>query len=258
MIPDGSTGLLALLPFGIVLVAGAAVLILFVLGKFTGDDLGEITEAVVTIGLGVLVVMIIVRFVCMNIRPVEQFAGTTFMSAIADAETQVCAYRDRVTGFLQNQVGPASQTDPTLLPAAEQKAEAAAGGPLTVCPPTALPDDATLDEAEDRIARMETTLSGLTAPIFQQAYTASNTCESFQSQEDAAARYQDLQQRLTTIQQVLAQQKQQYLDPIDAKQAALQRGELSDCDRAKGASSGASVAGGAAPFGPSPSGSSSG
>lgn len=245
---EGSVGLLGLLPFGVVITSAVIVWVLFALGKVSGEMTQYVVTRLVFITLGVLAVIIFVRLVCMNIQPVELFAVSDPIAAlwsdIISAEKDACAYMTRADGFIQNNVGKAGQDNPALITQAQQSSRAAAGSPLTDCS-GGVPVDQSLDEAENHIARLETTLNGFTAPVFQQAYKAANTCESF---VDDTARLTDLQQRMAAIQQVLTLQKSKYLDPIDAKQKAMQSGQLSDCDKTRGANAGASIAGGAVPY----------
>lgn len=239
---------LAFVPIGIVLVALLITGVFFLMGRLTAENVDDIIDALVYISVPLLAVMLFVRFVCLDIRPVEQF--DTGSDPIADlwanitaAEKTVCEYITRADTFIQNQVGKPGHDDPSILAAAQQSARTAAGGPLTDC--SAGDVAASLDEAENRIQRMETTLNGFTAPVFQQAYKASNTCESFADvSAGAAARITDLQQRVSAIQQLLVLQKKKMLDPIDAKQQALQSGQLSDCDKKRGGAVGANIAGG--------------
>jgi hypothetical protein len=229
----------------LVIVAGALIIVgvLYVLKRLTATDLDEILESLVYFTGSLLGIMLIVRFLCMNIQPTERFADAdpeaTLMSDIAAAEKAVCGYMTRADGFIQSRVGKAGTDNPDLVVQAQNQARAGAGGPITDCSGTAVAD---LDEAENRIARLEFTLNGFTAPVFQEAYKSTNTCESF-----ADSRLTDLQTRIATVKQLISFQKQKFLDPIDQKQAAMQRGEVSDCDKNRGGNTSADVAGGKKP-----------
>jgi alkylhydroperoxidase/carboxymuconolactone decarboxylase family protein YurZ len=230
-------------PFAIVITAGVIVGILYIAGRVPKDFIPDVAEAIIIIGLGITVIVIIVNLFCLNIRPYERFdGGSDLLTGIAQAEKDVCGLMTRADGFIQSDVGPPGQDNPSLVTTAQVNARAAAGGPVVDCSAGLIDasGDAMLQEAENRIARLETTLNGFTAPIFQKAYKASNTCENFA--DDPAVRLDDLQKRLATIQSLIAQQKQNYLKPIDDKNAAMQRGELSDCDRRKGGAVGGGLA----------------
>jgi hypothetical protein len=232
-------------PFAIVITAAIIVGILYAMSRISLGMVQDVIESVVIIGLGVTVVVIIVNLFCLNIRPYERFASQSsgdLLAGITQAEKDVCAIMTRADGFIQSDVGPPGQDNPSLVSSAQQNARTAAGGPVVDCSAGLIDvsGDAMLQEAENRIARLETTLNGFTAPIFQKAYKASNTCEGFL--DDPTVRLDDLQKRLATIQSLIAQQKQNYLKPIDDKNAAMQRGELSDCDRKKGATVGGGLA----------------
>lgn len=248
-------------PFAIVITAAIIVGILYAMSRISLGMVQDVIESVVIIGLGVTVVVIIVNLFCLNIRPYERFASQSsgdLLAGITQAEKDVCALMTRADGFIQSDVGPPGQDNPSLVMTAQETARSAAGGPVVDCSAT---DVSGLDDAENRIARLETTLNGFTAPVFQKAYKASNTCEGFALArqpgltlrhltsdvenfiDDPAVRLDDLQKRLSTIQSLIVQQKQNYLKPIDDKNAAMQRGELSDCDRKKGATVGGGLAG---------------
>ena len=247
------SNIVGFIPIFIIGLALLLVIIVQALGKLTKEDANSVIQLLAGITVVILAVMLVVRLVCLDIHPVELFADASdplsdLWADILAAEKSVCEYITRADTFIQNQVGKPGHDDPSLLAAAQQSARTAAGGPLTDCSAAAVA--ASLDEAENRIQRIETTLNGFTGPVFQQAYKASNTCESFADISGAAARLKDLQQRMGAIQQLLVLQKKKMLDPIDAKQQALQSGQVSDCDKKRGGSVGTNIAGGS----PSPAG----
>lgn len=230
-------------PFAIVVTAGIIVGILYAMSRLSLDMMSDVMESIIIIGLGITVIVIIVNLFCLNIRPYERFdGGSDLFAGITQAEKDVCDLMTRADGFIQSDVGPPGQDNPGLVTTAQANARTAAGGPVVDCSAATLDvsGDAATNEAENRIARLETTLNGFTAPVFQKAYKASNTCE--ESFDDPAVRLDDLQKRLATIQSLITQQRQNYLKPIDDKNAAMQRGELSDCDRQKGATVGGGLA----------------
>jgi len=235
-----------LIPFIVIAIANGTVILLFMLGKLTFHDLDEVTDGLITIAVGILAIFLIVHLFCLNIRPVERFQDasaslSSLWTGIVETEKDICTLMTRADNFIQNQVGQPGHDNPQLVASAQQQARDKAGGQLTDCTTSGGDEpNGTLSDAENRIARMEVTLNGFTAPAFQQALKASQTCESF----DDSTTLTDLQSRLATVRATIQQQQRQYLKPVDDKQAAMQRGELSDCDRQKGATSGAGVVGG--------------
>lgn len=272
---EATSSLLGLLPFVFILGAAAVVFVLFAGGKLTADDLGQVLTSVIVILGGVVIVMLFVGSVCLNISPVEHFENgattdplTQLWTDIATAEKTACGYITRADKFIQSDLGKPGHDNPDLVTQAQQDARTKAGGPLTDCTSgewdSVTPNTA---DATNRITRLETTVNGFTAPVFQQAYQAQNTCESFtgfahvayqhipllESFTDSAsptdvsgdaAVITALQQRLATVNATITTQQQKFLKPIDDKTAALNRGETSDCDKKRGANAGKNIAGG--------------
>lgn len=264
---EATSSLIGLLPFIFILGAAAAVFVVFAGGRLSGDDLTEVLTSVLVILAGVALIMFFVSHVCMNISPVEHFADasagdsdtalTQLWTDIATAEKTACEYITRADKFIQSDLGKPGHDNPDLVTQAQQDARTKAGGPLTDCTSGEW-DSVTPNttDAENRIARLETTVNGFTAPVFQQAYKAQNTCESFrgsvtvesfqdiQDVSGEAAVIAGLQERLATVNTTLTTQQQKLLKPIDDKTAALNRGEVSDCDKSRGANAGKNIAGG--------------
>ena len=261
---EATTSLVGLLPFAIILAAAAAVFVLFVGGKLSADDLSQVLISVLVILSGVVVVMLFIGSLCLNIRPRENFVDgssegvttdplTQLWADIATAEKTACGYITRTDKFIQSDLGEPGNDNPDLVTQAQQDARTKAGGPITDCTSgewdSVVPNTA---DATNRITRLETTVNGLTAPVFQQAYQAQNTCESFRDfaletfQDDSsdASVISALQQRLTVVNTTITTQQQKFLKPIDDKTAALNRGETSDCDKQRGANAGKNIAGG--------------
>jgi hypothetical protein len=205
--------------------------------------------------LGLMAVLIVVRTFCGNIHPVETFVGQgindtqtdpvqALWSGIAAAEEATCKYITRADGFIQNNEGKAGYDNPTLVSDAQQKARAAADGPLTDCTetwPTTLQDvssytlDQGLADADNRLTRLETTLQGFTGVIFQNTYNATVDCQMPQpTTEGFDTSLTTLQQRLTAVQAAIQMQQQKLLGPIDQKTEELKKGQVSDCDKARG------------------------
>lgn len=221
-------------------------------GRLTPEDLSNIAVHAVALLGGLMLVFIVVRSFCGNVRPVELFVGQgitdmdtdpvqTLWSGIASAEEAVCKYITRADGFIQNNEGKAGHDNPALVTAAQQKARDAAGGPLTDCTatwPPALTDvsgytlDQGLADADNRLTRLETTLQGFTGVIFQSTYNSTVNC----TEEGFDTSLASLQTRLAAVQATIQTQQQKLLGPIDQKTEEVKKGQLSDCDKARGKS----------------------
>ncbi len=196
----------------------------------------------------VVVVTMIVAFVigaaCMRISPRERFVDVESPSvediaARVDAlEKEACDLITRTDQFIQNDVGKPGQDDPSLITAAQQKARAALPGPITDCPSTATAlqglSAEIVSDLENRVTRLETTLTKFTLPELQRTYDTSVKCETFVDVTATVDPMSALVARVDALETAVTDQKTKLLKPIDDKTAALQRGELSDCDRKKG------------------------
>ena len=167
---------------------------------------------------------------CSNIHPMEQFESSicdgqsTIEDKITCAEMLVRKLITRADAFTEGELGNEGQKNPRLVAEALGKSRSAASGPLIACSPGQ--SDETGD-VENRLTRLETTLRSFTEPIFIKAASA-GTCEGF-------ATLPSNEERIATILSMIQSQQTKYLKPIDDKVAALQRHELSDCDKNKGA-----------------------
>lgn len=179
----------------------------------------------------------IVTTFCFSVHPIETFVSDSLealLTDVAKTEGDICTLITRTDKFIEADQGKAGQDDPSRVSAAQAAARASVTGGITICPATGT-DGATLADAENRIARMESTLSGFTGPELQKTYENQVPCrESFQNPTtpDLAT----LRQRLTAVQATLRAQETNWLKPVDDKNAALQRGDVSDCDKRRGAS----------------------
>ena len=235
----GKTALvLGLSPFLIAAVVGAVIAggWLYVRLK---DDIPEIALTGIVV-LGVLMIVgLIVGTVCMRIGPTERFvdlvASTTVESLgprIEALEKEACDLITRTDQFIQNDVGKPGQDDPSLVTAAQQKARAALPGPMTDCPATASPlqglSAEILADLENRTTRLETTVLKFTLSEIQRTYDTTTKCEGFTDGADPVTALAD---RITALEASADLQKSKLLKTIDDKTAALQRGEVSDCDK---------------------------
>lgn len=231
---------IGMLPFAVLALAGLAMGAAFIGSKFSAEDIGEITLSVVTIGLIVFAVLIFITRMCVKISPMENFDPSStptdtpqqLLVDIAATEADVCKLITRTDKFIQSDIGKPGHDNPDLVTAAQQQARQAVGAPITDCD-AFWPDvsgDAALQEADNRLTRMEMTLKSFTGPEFEKTYDRAVKCEGFAGSLDLA----DLRRRLDVIHDTIGFQQQKYLKPIDDKNAALQRGEVSDCDKKRG------------------------
>lgn len=243
---------IGLMPF--LLVLGASVLAgaIFAGEKFvaSGGDVNGIVVSLVTIIIVTAIVLLYVTRVVVAIRPTERFldsgevvvdAVTTLLKDVSAAEKDVCELITRTDKFIQSDVGKAGHDNPALVTQAQQEARDAVGAPITDCTtsdgtPADVSGDAAIQDATNRIARLEATLKSFTGPELQKTYNRTVPCqESFTNNTNTAADVSGLQARLDAVRTEIQQQQTKLLKPIDDKNAALQRGEVSDCDKRRGA-----------------------
>lgn len=267
---NGSAGVIALLPFGLILGAG---LVTFLLtmggGKFSAEDTQRLVTDVVIVLLLVGVVATLACLLCYRIRPVELFvAGVIDISgsmerlhhqdtdevqelwtAVGKTEQTVCKLMGQTDDYIRSGLGPKGKDDPSLVTTAQQDARADAGGSITDCTtkwPTTVADvsaqtlDETMGQLDDRIGRMETTLKGFSAPVLLKAYQSTVECnESFGDyapiESFVATSLKALQERLKQVQAAVQYQETKYIGGMEQKKKELQAGQVSDCDKKRGA-----------------------
>ena len=230
------------LPFLLILGAFVVVGAFLLLERLTASDITEILIAMGTIWMIVMVVLIFITQICMSISPTEGFVSGSdsdqeledqqFFADLAKAESDVCALMAEVITFIKNDVGKPGQDDPSRNDQAIQTAMNKVDGPITVCPPASPPT--TIEDANDRLARMEHTLAQFIEPELKHTYEVTfdkKGCDSFM----------DYTPRLQAIQDTIKSLTSQYLAPIQQKQKELRSGNVSDCDKKKAASSSVSV-----------------
>ncbi len=225
-----------------ILIGMAAIFVgaIYVIEKAPTTVLSEVAMDVLWIGAIMYIVAIFVASVSFMIHPWERFTDmvaadpvTQLLTDIGTAEKDVCDLITRTDKFIQNDMGKPGHDNPQLVTDAQQKARSAVGGPLTDCAASWSVDvsgEAALSEADNRLTRMEATLKSFTGPELLATYNKTVPCqaEGFQSQLSS------LQARLTAVQGTIRDQQQKLLKPVDDKTAALQRGEVSDCDKKRG------------------------
>ncbi len=243
---------IGLLPVILVLAAAVLAGAVFAGERFVagGGDVGGIAVSIVTIVVVTAIVLIYVTRVSAAIRPTEQFADvsaaaataavdpvTTLLADITATEKEVCDLITRSDKFIQGDVGKAGQDNPALVVQAQQEARDAVGAPITDCSaswPVDVSGTAALDEAANRIQRMEATVKSFTGPELQKTYNRTVPCQE-EFADGAPYDVSGLQARLDAVRSEIQTQQTKLLKPIDDKNAALQRGEVSDCDKRRGA-----------------------
>lgn len=219
----------------LMVLAGLGVGAFYLFRRVDKQIAAEVGISVATIALTTFAVAVIVGVGCAAIRPVERFQDAALQQLITDitaAETDVCALMVRVDKFIQGDVGQPGIANPALVSDAQAAARTKVGEPLTECP-SVWPErdmsaNAVLDEADNRLTRMEQTLQRFTGPRFKAVYDRTVRCDSF------STRVGDLETRLAAIRTTIQQQKSGLLAPIDQKTDDLQHGKVSDCDRRRG------------------------
>ena len=188
-------------------------------------------------------ISLIVCFDCAVIHPREAFdSGTaaeedplqTLFQGIGAAEDAVCKLVTRTDEFIQGDVGNPGIQNPSLVKDAQNQARLLVGSSITICPATGIPETETLQDADQRLLRLEATLKSFSGPRIQKVYQQSVECFVPLNAEIGGPGIVLLQARLTAVQEAIALQQGKWIGAIDAKKAALQRGEASDCDKKKG------------------------
>jgi hypothetical protein len=259
-------GLLALLPFGLILGAGMVTAILTAGGKLTAEDYQQMVTYVVVILLIVAVVSMLACALCYRIRPEGFVAGVIDISGamnsheddevqqlwadVGKTETAICKLMKQTDIYIKNGLGPKDKDVPALVSEAQQQARADAGGPITDCSanwPTTVADvssqtlDMTMSQLDDRISRMEVTLKGFSAPVLEKAYKSTVECstESFGDyapfESFVATSLTALQDRLKAVQASINYQEKKLIGGMKQKMKDLQAGHASDCDKQRGA-----------------------
>ncbi len=239
-------------PFIIPMVVGVLIWSNKIASRFKPEDTKKIV-ILISVAMALLFgVLLFIGTTCMEIRPTEQFAdleqGDTstkeseeeekkevreLLHGIATADAKVCKLMTRADHFIQGNVGHPGIENPSLVTDAQEKARGS--GPIVECSNTK-EDAPTLQDAENHLSRLENTLQAFTGPTFQTAYNNTVNCkENFTGTEKPRVNRKQLQERLKKVNATIAEQQKRLLAPIDAKTAALQKGELSDCDKRRGA-----------------------
>ena len=233
-----------LTPIAILVAAFLLVGVALALRRFSQDDLVEIGGGLGIVGIATLAILIFVRINCTTIHPVEMFMDVsgegslnTLLHGIEAAESTVCGIFTRVDKFIEGNLGKKGNDDPSLVIAAQ--AAAKPKEPITSCPFAPFSDtsgSAVIADAENRIARLETSLNQFTGPQLQKTYNLTVPCPAIETFVDAAngSTIESLQTRLDAIVSLLKKQQTELLKPIDDKNERIQRHELSDCEKKEG------------------------
>ena len=186
-------------------------------------------------------VSLIVCFDCAVIHPREAFDAAppadplqVLFQGIDAAEDAVCKLVTRTDEFIQGDVGNPGIQNPSLVTDAQNQARLLVGSSITICPATGIPETETLQDADQRLTRLEATLKSFSGPRIQKVYQQSVECFAPLNADIGGPSIESLQPRLAAVQEAIALQQGKWIAGIDAKKAALQRGEASDCDKQKG------------------------
>jgi hypothetical protein len=189
-------------------------------------------------------ISLIVCFDCAVIHPREAFENDnpstesdplqTLFQGIGAAEDAVCKLVTRTDEFIQGDVGNPGIQNPSLVTDAQNQARLLVGSSITICPATGIPETETLQDADQRLLRLEATLKSFSGPRILKVYQQSVECFVPLNAEIGGPVIVLLQARLTAVQNSIALQQGKMLTAIDAKKEALKRGEASDCDKQKG------------------------
>ncbi len=196
---------------------------------------------VIIAAVPLFLISLIICFDCAVIHPREMFEDTeppdplqTLFHEIGDAEDAVCKLITRTDEFIQGDVGNPGIQNPTLVTDAQTQARQAVGGSITICPATGIPETETLQDADQRMQRLEATLKSFSGPRIQKVWQQSVECFAPLNADINGPTLALLQDRLKVVQTAIALQQGKWIKEIDAKKEALQRGEASDCDKQKG------------------------
>lgn len=244
---------LGLLPIAILVLGAIGTFIFYIVASLDKEDISDLTLTLGTVGLITLGVLMFMRFFCMRIAVMEMFKGYEPPPTIKDltdgvnaTEAVVCMYIKQANLFIANKLGKQGQDDPRMVENAVQIGVNSVGAPITMCdqvwnPPADVGE--ALQQIDERITRMEVTLSKYVEPIFKEAYETGTQCKDVSGSMpvsgltegfDDAGSTRDLAVRVATIQNVLELQKKHYLDPIEQRVKDLKSGKISDCDRRMG------------------------
>jgi hypothetical protein len=242
------TALIGLAPFGIILLGVAVLVVFYFAGRLDAKTLEDVLMGLLTVVGATWVIAIVLRLICLNIMPYEQFEDgsgsgdsvASLLTGIADAEAKACTLITRTNKFIKADQGHAGQQNPDLVTQAQQAALSAAGGDIVDCGaswPADISGEEALTEADNRLTRLETTLNGFTGPEFKKTYNKTVPCpavtESFADTKRSTLK--SLNKRLAAVTTIMQTQEQQYLKPIDQKTEQLKKGQASDCDKKQGA-----------------------
>ena len=217
---------------------GLTVVLSFIMDK---ESAKKMMWYVIIAAVPLFLMSLIICFDCAVIHPREAFADTepadplqTLFQEIGDAEDAVCKLITRTDEFIQGDVGNPGIQNPTLVTDAQNQARLGVGGSITICPATGIPETETLQDADQRMQRLEATLKSFSGPRIQKVWQQSVECFAPLNADINGPSLASLQERLKVVQTAIALQQGKWIKEIDAKKEALQRGEASDCDKQKG------------------------
>jgi len=223
------------------IIALVAIAISVVCSFLLGKDTAKMLMWYVLLALApMFLIFLIICFDCAIIHPQEAFVDTdadplqTLFHEIGVAEDAVCKLITRTDEFIQGDVGNPGIQNPTLVTDAQNQARLSVGSSITICPATGIPETETLQDADQRLLRLEATLKSFTGPRIKKVYETSIECFIPLNTDINGPSLESLQTRLVSVQEAIALQQGKWIKALDLKKEALNRGELSDCDKQKG------------------------
>jgi len=256
-------------PFLLVLAGFLAVAIVSVFLRTPSELITKTLTEMGAIWFVTAMVMILVTQVCLNVRPTEAFTSAPVETFNA-LEADTCNLIRTVIQYKQGEIGSAGLNNPLLVADAIHEMTVRVNGPMTECTPKGqgqdqgqadslqpllVPTGVQVSEdmffsdpaaIQDRLDRMERTLTDFVLPQAKTSFLALNTCglpakpipEPPAKPQMTDTTQPALVDTITYLQTLSDYIHRQFIDPIEQKQADLKAGRLSDCDRQKGASAG--------------------
>ena len=208
---------------GITILAG---IVLVIVSSFFIDKAAanKIMWYVIIAAVPLFLISLIICFDCAVIHPREAFEDTTpadplqtLFSEIGDAEDAVCKLITRTDEFIQGDVGNPGIQNPTLVKDAQNQARLSVGGSITICPATGIPETETLQDADQRMQRLEATLKSFSGPRIEKVWQQSVECFVPLNADINGPSLASLQDRLKVVQTAIALQQGKWIKEIDAK-----------------------------------------
>lgn len=192
-----------------------------------------------------ILLKVLMQLTCYSAKPIELFTDVEeqeqdnknkFKQELSNAESSVCKLITRVDSFIRNDIGHAGIENPSLITDAQSAAR------KNIDMVSCNNENENENDIDHRLTRLEETLRSFTGVELQKTYQKTMTCEEFldgsnepEQKEKQTIPRPEQNKRLRAIQELLAQQEQKLLLPIDQKTEDLKKGIVSDCDKKRAA-----------------------